>query len=158
MTKNLEKNYSWKFCYIFMIKNCNLLTVSLAASIKEVQATEVAFSPQKRTSNIKFLNFFISVGHHCCPPIRIQSGSGSETLDYECKQWHIDILYAINCIKRPFPDPTNSRSVSTLIQPGLRIRIYHKGIQIQHFRKGLDPDLKSEAQSAALQKNLQHYR
>jgi hypothetical protein len=35
----------------------------------DVQATEEAFSPQKRTSstvkNMKFLNFFYFVGHFC---------------------------------------------------------------------------------------------
>ena len=41
--------------------------IPIADSIKHVQATGIAFSPQKRTSNMKFLNFFYICGSSLLP-------------------------------------------------------------------------------------------
>jgi hypothetical protein len=57
--------YSGQKFYNFLIKNCSLLNIY--PSIKDVQATEEAFSSQ----NMKFLHFLFFVGHFCPP------GSGS---------------------------------------------------------------------------------
>jgi hypothetical protein len=70
----MEKIYSKKN-KIFLIKNCNLPSLCL----KNVQATEEAFSPQKRTSStskyeISLKFFFSFMGHFC--PLRSESGSG----------------------------------------------------------------------------------
>jgi hypothetical protein len=60
----LEKIHCWKkIKFLFLNKNYNIGTgTHSSAPIKDVQATEEAFSPQKRTSstsNMKFLNFFL---------------------------------------------------------------------------------------------------
>jgi hypothetical protein len=69
----IEKIYSWKLIFIFLIKNCHLLILGLH---KGRPATD-AFSPQKTTSSTsKHENsvlFSIFVGHFCPPG----SGSGS---------------------------------------------------------------------------------
>ncbi len=58
--RKLKKNLQLqKKLNIFFIKHCNL---PIQDCIKDIQATEKAFSPQKRTSstsNMKFLNFFL---------------------------------------------------------------------------------------------------
>ncbi len=69
----LKKNYSWKFNFYFLDQRLPF-TYSYA-SMKHAQATEEAFSPQKRKSSTsKHKNsvlFSIFVGHFCPP------GSGS---------------------------------------------------------------------------------
>ncbi len=66
-------------CKVFWIKTYNLGT--LLASIKKVQATEEALSPQKSTSSTwNFLFFSIFVGHFCLPADSL-SGSGYESTD-----------------------------------------------------------------------------
>ncbi len=72
------KKYSWK--KIYLLKNCNVLIYGPAASLKDVQATGEAFSPQKeytipyykKWNLFTFFNFF---GSFCC------SGSWSGSRD-----------------------------------------------------------------------------
>ncbi len=69
--KKCFKKYKWKyFLFLFLIKNCNP-----QASIKDVQNTGEAFSPQKRTSRTSKYEIYsllsIFVGYFCPP------GSGS---------------------------------------------------------------------------------
>ncbi len=82
MTKNWRKKHSWNFFPSFLNKNCNLLLPRL--SLKDVQATVEAFSPQKRTSSTSKMKFMYIFFYLCGPvlPSWIQSGegSGSKTL------------------------------------------------------------------------------
>ncbi len=90
--KTEGKKYS---CNLFLLKKLQFTYPS--ASIKDVQATWRAFSPQKRTSStskMKFINFllrlwvnFALLGPH---RIRIQSGSVSTTLDVSADVSHVD--------------------------------------------------------------------
>jgi hypothetical protein len=68
MAKIEKKITAGKNLYFYDQKLQFTYGIPIADCKKNVQATGIAFSPQKRTSNMKFLNFFISVGHHCCPP------------------------------------------------------------------------------------------
>jgi hypothetical protein len=64
MARNLKNLQLKQNFFIFLIKNCNLLTI-----IKDVQATGEAFSPQKENiqqfNTWNFLTFFHLVGHFC---------------------------------------------------------------------------------------------
>ncbi len=84
-----KKILSW----IFFLKSKTAIFSYPWASIKGIQVTEKAFSPQNRTSStskqMKFLNFFSTFVGYFCPPgcglgngsaDLIESGSGFETL------------------------------------------------------------------------------
>ncbi len=89
--QKLQKKIQLKNCFnLFLIKNCNFLTVSLGLH-KGLQVTGEAFSPQKNIQHFKklnFLTFFYACGLffpfwiRTQGPyrIRIQSGSGSTIL------------------------------------------------------------------------------
>ncbi len=84
--QKFEKIYSWKKCWYSIFEEEKLLSYPM----KAVKATGEAFSPQKRTfstsKNEIFQLFSIFIGHFCPTGsgfgfwIRIQFGSGSETL------------------------------------------------------------------------------
>ncbi len=100
--QKLKKNYSWKKVKFFFDQKLQFTYPK--ASIKNVQVTEEAYSSQMRPSNTskrEFLKKISTFVGHFCPPgsgsgsriririhwpdwIRIQSGSGSETLVYTC--------------------------------------------------------------------------
>jgi hypothetical protein len=69
----LKKNYSWKFFFYYQ----KLQFTYPYASIKDVQATEEAFSPQKYPA---LQNIFSTFKGNFCPP-GSGSGSGSGSTD-----------------------------------------------------------------------------